>query len=125
MLAFFRFLAGTLLLIAMIAAVYDGTRSLAVDAFRAADVKQRKQTFEGRTMGQVSGKWKPELLAGKAYFNANVSYNSAKFQDDVLNYRASTTAAGSRSSSASPSSRKSGLRAAPAWPRRSPGRCTS
>jgi hypothetical protein len=28
MLAFFRFLAGTLLLIAVIAAVYDGTRSL-------------------------------------------------------------------------------------------------
>ena len=30
MLAFFRFLAGTFLLIAVIAAVYDGTRSLAV-----------------------------------------------------------------------------------------------
>ena len=29
MLAFFRFLAGTFLLIAVIAAVYDGTRSLA------------------------------------------------------------------------------------------------
>jgi iron complex outermembrane receptor protein len=42
---------------------------------------------------EFSGQWKPELLAGKAYFNANVSYNSAKFQDDVLNYRASTTAA--------------------------------
>ncbi|AAK25398.1 TonB-dependent receptor [Caulobacter vibrioides] len=42
---------------------------------------------------EFSGQWKPEFLAGKAYFNANVSYNSAKFQDDVLNYRASTTAA--------------------------------
>lgn len=42
---------------------------------------------------EFSGQWKPEILAGKAYFNANVSYNSAKFQDDVLNYRASTTAA--------------------------------
>lgn len=42
---------------------------------------------------EFSGQWKPELFAGKAYFNANVSYNSAKFQDDVLNYRASTTAA--------------------------------
>ncbi|HWT53081.1 MAG TPA: TonB-dependent receptor, partial [Caulobacter sp.] len=37
---------------------------------------------------EFSGQWKPELFAGKAYFNANVSYNSAKFQDDVLNYRA-------------------------------------
>lgn len=42
---------------------------------------------------EFSGQWKPELFAGNAYFNANVSYNSAKFQDDVLNYRASTTAA--------------------------------
>lgn len=42
---------------------------------------------------EFSGQWKPEILAGKAYFNANVSYNSAKFQDDVLNYRASATAA--------------------------------
>jgi iron complex outermembrane receptor protein len=42
---------------------------------------------------EFSGQWKPEVFAGKAYFNANVSYNSAKFQDDVLNYRASTTAA--------------------------------
>jgi iron complex outermembrane receptor protein len=41
---------------------------------------------------EFSGQWKPEVFAGKAYFNANVSYNSAKFQDDVLNYRASTTA---------------------------------
>lgn len=41
---------------------------------------------------EFSGQWKPELFAGKAYFNANVSYNSAKFQDDVVNYRASTTA---------------------------------
>ena len=42
---------------------------------------------------EFSGQWKPELFAGKAYFNANVSYNSAKFQDDVLNYRSSATAA--------------------------------
>lgn len=42
---------------------------------------------------EFSGQWKPELFAGKAYFNANLSYNSAKFQDDVLNYRASATAA--------------------------------
>ena len=42
---------------------------------------------------EFSGQWKPEVFAGKAYFNANVSYNSAKFQDDILNYRASTTAA--------------------------------
>ena len=41
---------------------------------------------------ELSGQWKPEIFAGKAYLNANVSYNSAKFQDDVLNYRASTTA---------------------------------
>ncbi|USQ98313.1 TonB-dependent receptor [Caulobacter sp. RL271] len=42
---------------------------------------------------EFSGQWKPEIFAGKAYFNANVSYNDAVFQDDVLNYRASTTAA--------------------------------
>lgn len=42
---------------------------------------------------EFSGQWKPEVFAGKAYFNANVSYNDAKFQDDVLNYRASATAA--------------------------------
>jgi iron complex outermembrane receptor protein len=42
---------------------------------------------------EFSGQWKPEVFDGKAYFNANVSYNDAKFQDDVLNYRASTTAA--------------------------------
>lgn len=42
---------------------------------------------------EFSGQWKPELLAGKAYFNANVSYNNAEFQDNVLNYRASATAA--------------------------------
>jgi iron complex outermembrane recepter protein len=42
---------------------------------------------------EFSGQWKPEVFAGKAYFNANVSYNSAKFQDDVLNYRANATAA--------------------------------
>lgn len=42
---------------------------------------------------EFSGQWKPEIFAGKAYFNANLSYNSAKFQDNVLNYRASATAA--------------------------------
>jgi len=42
---------------------------------------------------EFSGQWKPELLGGKIYFNANVSYNKSKFEDDVLNYRASATAA--------------------------------
>lgn len=42
---------------------------------------------------EFSGQWKPEVFGGRAYFNANLSYNDAKFQDDVLNYRASTTAA--------------------------------
>jgi iron complex outermembrane receptor protein len=42
---------------------------------------------------EFSGQWKPELLGGKIYFNANVSYNKSKFEDDVLNYRSSATAA--------------------------------
>jgi iron complex outermembrane receptor protein len=42
---------------------------------------------------EFSGQWKPELLGGKIYFNANLSYNKSKFQDDVLNYRSSATAA--------------------------------
>jgi len=48
----------------------DGTRTLAVDAFRASDVKQAKKTFEGRTMVQVTGKWTPETrsFAGGGLF---------------------------------------------------------
>ncbi|WP_132089594.1 TonB-dependent receptor [Caulobacter sp. BK020] len=42
---------------------------------------------------EFSGQWKPDLLGGKIYFNANLSYNKSKFQDDVLNYRSSATAA--------------------------------
>jgi len=41
---------------------------------------------------EFSGQWKPEVFSGKAYFNANVSYNNAEFQDDILNYRANATA---------------------------------
>ena len=35
---------------------------------------------------EFSGQWKPDLLGGKVYFNANLSYNKSKFQDDVPNY---------------------------------------
>jgi iron complex outermembrane receptor protein len=35
---------------------------------------------------EFSGQWKPELLDGKVYFNANLSYNSSKFRDNVLNF---------------------------------------
>jgi iron complex outermembrane receptor protein len=42
---------------------------------------------------EFSGQWKPELLGGKIYFNANASYNKSEFQDNVLNYRSSATAA--------------------------------
>jgi iron complex outermembrane receptor protein len=42
---------------------------------------------------EFSGQWKPDLLGGKIYFNANASYNKSEFQDDVFNYRASATAA--------------------------------
>lgn len=42
---------------------------------------------------EFSGQWKPDLLGGKIYFNANASYNKSKFQDDVPGYRASATAA--------------------------------
>ena len=42
---------------------------------------------------EFSGQWKPELLGGKIYFNANASYNKSEFQDDVPGYRASATAA--------------------------------
>jgi iron complex outermembrane receptor protein len=30
---------------------------------------------------ELSGQWKPELFNGKAYFNANLSHNVAKFED--------------------------------------------
>ncbi|SFJ62305.1 iron complex outermembrane recepter protein [Caulobacter sp. UNC279MFTsu5.1] len=42
---------------------------------------------------EFSGQWKPDLLGGKIYFNANLSYNKSEFQDNVLNYRSSATAA--------------------------------
>jgi iron complex outermembrane receptor protein len=42
---------------------------------------------------EFSGQWKPDLLGGKIYFNANASYNKSEFQDDVFNYRSSATAA--------------------------------
>lgn len=42
---------------------------------------------------EFSGQWKPALLDGKIFFNANVSYNKSEFQDDVPGYRASATAA--------------------------------
>ncbi len=38
----------------------DGTRALAVDAFRAGDVKRRPETFEGRATVQVHGDWTHE-----------------------------------------------------------------
>ncbi|MBU4434518.1 MAG: TonB-dependent receptor [Alphaproteobacteria bacterium] len=41
---------------------------------------------------EFSGQWKPEALDGKIYFNTNLSYNKAQFQDDILNYRASASA---------------------------------
>jgi iron complex outermembrane receptor protein len=31
---------------------------------------------------ELSGQWKPQALGGKIYFNANVSYNVAKFEDN-------------------------------------------
>jgi len=42
---------------------------------------------------EFSGQWKPALLDGKIFFNANLSYNKSEFQDDVPGYRASATAA--------------------------------
>ncbi|MGZ3405783.1 MAG: peptidase M14, partial [Polyangia bacterium] len=38
----------------------DGTRSLAVDAFRASEIKRRDETFEGRAAVQVRGAWTHE-----------------------------------------------------------------
>jgi iron complex outermembrane receptor protein len=35
---------------------------------------------------EFSGQWKPELLGGKIYFNANASYNKSEFQDDIANF---------------------------------------
>jgi len=37
-----------------------GTRTLEVDAFRARDIKRRKETFEGRPTVQVKGAWTKE-----------------------------------------------------------------
>ena len=42
---------------------------------------------------EFSGQWKPDLLQGKVYFNANLSYNKPKFQDDIPNYYATVQAA--------------------------------
>jgi iron complex outermembrane receptor protein len=42
---------------------------------------------------EFSGQWKPEVFAGKILFQRQRLVQQAKFQDDVLNYRASTTAA--------------------------------
>jgi iron complex outermembrane receptor protein len=41
---------------------------------------------------EFSGVWKPELLGGKIYFNANLSYNIAEFQDNFSTF----TIAGNR-----------------------------
>jgi hypothetical protein len=38
----------------------DGTRTLAVDSFRAGEVKRREETFEGRATMQVRGAWSHE-----------------------------------------------------------------
>ena len=36
---------------------------------------------------ELSGQWKPDLFDGKLYFNANVSYNISKFQDNFADLR--------------------------------------
>lgn len=41
---------------------------------------------------EFSGQWKPEIFDGKLYFNANVSYNIAEFQDNFATF----TIAGNR-----------------------------
>ena len=48
----------------------DGTRSLAVDAFRAGAVERRRETFEGHATVQVRGSWTPETrsFAGGGLF---------------------------------------------------------
>lgn len=35
---------------------------------------------------EFSGQWKPEFLGGMVYFNANVSYNIAEFQDNFATF---------------------------------------
>ncbi|HEX7887060.1 MAG TPA: TonB-dependent receptor [Phenylobacterium sp.] len=35
---------------------------------------------------EFSGQWKPELLGGKLYFNANVSYNVSEFKDNFSTF---------------------------------------
>lgn len=35
---------------------------------------------------ELSGQWKPELFQGKAYFNANASYNISKFKDNYSTF---------------------------------------
>ncbi|MDO8378091.1 MAG: TonB-dependent receptor [Phenylobacterium sp.] len=35
---------------------------------------------------EFSGQWKPELLGGKVYFNSNLSYNIAEFQDNFATF---------------------------------------
>lgn len=42
---------------------------------------------------EFSGVWKPEWLGGKAYFNANASYNVVEFKDDIPGFTAGTGAA--------------------------------
>jgi len=36
---------------------------------------------------EFSGQWKPELLGGKIYFNANVSYNVSEFKDNFSTFQ--------------------------------------
>jgi iron complex outermembrane receptor protein len=35
---------------------------------------------------EFSGQWKPELLGGKVYFNGNLSYNKAEFEDNFSTF---------------------------------------
>jgi len=35
---------------------------------------------------EFSGQWKPEFLGGKVYFNSNLSYNIAEFQDNFATF---------------------------------------
>jgi outer membrane receptor protein involved in Fe transport len=35
---------------------------------------------------EFSGQWKPELLGGKVFFNANLSYNVSKFEDNFSTF---------------------------------------
>ena len=35
---------------------------------------------------ELSGQWKPEVLDGKVYFNANASYNVSKFKDNFATF---------------------------------------